>query len=246
MIQCLISIISIAIYYFYLCFPLLDTVIFSCSSNHLILRPTFFFSTKIFHTFCLMFSIFGLRSEFWRREGQSLTDKLLLSFYNFYIAKHAFIEHPRDFKIPTPKKFQPSFLDFMIWFICSFSIGKYAYMEASSQRRGNKAWLVSDYFKSSTTCFRFSYYIYDTSSGMLKVYQQILGRTKTLQWSETNRSSEFRWLDVSITLPYAGFNSDYRVSFKTITNFSNVYWTIPLIDSWYTLNYTKWPSFYYR
>ncbi|XP_046856278.1 MAM and LDL-receptor class A domain-containing protein 1-like isoform X2 [Xenia sp. Carnegie-2017] len=91
------------------------------------------------------------------------------------------------------------------------SFGKYAYMEASSQRRGDKAWLVSDYFKSSTTCFRFSYYNYDISGGLLNVYQQILGSRRKLQWSKTDRNSEFRWFDVSITLPYTGFNSDYRI-----------------------------------
>ncbi|XP_046856282.1 MAM and LDL-receptor class A domain-containing protein 1-like isoform X6 [Xenia sp. Carnegie-2017] len=113
------------------------------------------------------------------------------------------------------------------------AFGKYAYMEASSQRRGDKAWLVSDYFKSSATCFRFSYYIYDTSGGMLKVYQQILGRTKTLQWSETNRSGVFRWFDVSITLPYAGFNSDYRLIVEGIKG-SGYYVNIAVDDFTFT------------
>ena len=85
-------------------------------------------------------------------------------------------------------------------------------MEASSQRRGDKAWLISDYFKSSTTCFRFSYYNYDTSGGLLKVYQQILGNTKRLKWTATPKSRAFKWFDVNITLPHTGFNSAYRVS----------------------------------
>ncbi|XP_046856284.1 uncharacterized protein LOC124449410 isoform X2 [Xenia sp. Carnegie-2017] len=89
--------------------------------------------------------------------------------------------------------------------------GKYAYLETSSLRRGERAWLVSDYFKNSFTCFRFSYYVDDTSGGLLKVYQQTYGSEKRLKWTALPKSRVFKWFEVSITLPPTGGNSGYRI-----------------------------------
>ena len=91
------------------------------------------------------------------------------------------------------------------------SLGKYAYLDASSQRERDKAWLVSDYFNSSITCFRFSYYIDDTSGGLLKVYQQNLGSAKRLLWTAPQRRVS-KWFEINMTIPHTGVNSAYRVS----------------------------------
>lgn len=64
----------------------------------------------------------------------------------------------------------------------SFS-GKYLFIETSSPRQtGDKAWLVSDYFNKSVTCFTFWYHMYGASIGSLKIYQQPLGGQKVLLW----------------------------------------------------------------
>ncbi|XP_046856288.1 uncharacterized protein LOC124449412 [Xenia sp. Carnegie-2017] len=89
--------------------------------------------------------------------------------------------------------------------------GKYAYLDASSQRKRDKAWLVSDYFNSSITCFRFSYYIDDKSGGLLKVYQQILGSAKRLLWTAAPQRRVSKWFEVNMTIPHTGVNSAYRI-----------------------------------
>ncbi|CAB3978524.1 MAM and LDL-receptor class A domain-containing 2-like, partial [Paramuricea clavata] len=63
------------------------------------------------------------------------------------------------------------------------SSGKYLFIETSSPRQtGDKAWLISDYFNKSVSCFTFWYHMYGSSIGSLNIYQQPLGGQKVLLW----------------------------------------------------------------
>ncbi|XP_046860028.1 uncharacterized protein LOC124453273 isoform X2 [Xenia sp. Carnegie-2017] len=62
--------------------------------------------------------------------------------------------------------------------------GKYIYIETSSPRvLGDKAWLVSNYFNTTTKCFTFWYHMYGSTIGSLNIYQQYMGGRLKLLWT---------------------------------------------------------------
>lgn len=91
-----------------------------------------------------------------------------------------------------------------------FFLGKYLYIEASSPRKpGDKAWLVSDYFNKSVSCFTFWYHMYGNAIGFLNIYHQPLGGKRKLLWTLSGNKGN-KWLSGQVM---ADFNlQEHRVS----------------------------------
>ncbi|XP_046856415.1 uncharacterized protein LOC124449513 [Xenia sp. Carnegie-2017] len=77
--------------------------------------------------------------------------------------------------------------------------GKYIYIETSSPRMlGDKAWLVSNYFNTTTRCFTFWYHMYGSTIGSLNIYQQYMGGRLKLLWTLSgNRGNQ--WSRAQVT-----------------------------------------------
>ena len=91
----------------------------------------------------------------------------------------------------------------------SFS-GKYLFIETSSPRKtGDKAWLVSDYFNRSITCFTFWYHMYGRSIGALNIYQQPLGGQKVLLWKLSGNKGN-KWFSGQVMADFS--LTEHRVS----------------------------------
>ncbi len=74
---------------------------------------------------------------------------------------------------------------------------------------GDKAWLVSDYFNKSVSCFTFWYHMYGNSIGSLNIYKQAVRGQKELLWKLGGDRGN-KWFSGQVTADFSV--KQYRVS----------------------------------
>ena len=93
-------------------------------------------------------------------------------------------------------------------------LGKYLFIETSSPRKvGDKAWLVSDYFNKSVSCFTFWYHMFGGTIGSLNIYQQPLGGQRTLLWRLTGNKGN-KWFSGQVVADFS--NKETRVGLNRV------------------------------
>lgn len=95
-------------------------------------------------------------------------------------------------------------------------VGYYLYLEASGQRRGSKAVLVSQVnapTSSAGNCFVLWYHMYGPQIGTLNVYTKSQGR-QIRQWTKTGTQGN-KWQQASFTFTS---NTDYQVRSMIISD----------------------------
>ena len=92
-----------------------------------------------------------------------------------------------------------SFIDLWRLLVCFKTIfeyrftGTFLFIEASREKQGDKARLLSRYFKSmETVCLQFWYHMYGKDTGKLNVYVKT-NQTEQLVWSEAGDKGD-EWL----------------------------------------------------
>ena len=91
----------------------------------------------------------------------------------------------------------------IIFVLFVLSAGNYLFIETSSPRRpGDKAWLVSDYFNKSVSCFTFWYHMYGNSIGTLNIYRQPYRGQRVLVWKLSGNKGN-KWYSGQVPADFA-------------------------------------------
>ena len=93
--------------------------------------------------------------------------------------------------------------------------GIYFFIE-TSQKQGDKAWLVSQSFFNSRKCLTFYYHIYGNNIGSLNVYRKIYGNKYSV-WSKSGNQGN-AWLKAQVYVDgiyYTYKVHDFMCDFKT-------------------------------